>query len=445
MVIADGLKGMTQLPLKSQQALKNDSCLGMEMPDANGFFGKYGGSFIPSELEPIMKKLTEEYLRIRDDPEFLEELSLLRRTYVGRPSPVYYCRRLREKIGGARIYLKREDLNHTGSHKINHTIAEALMAKKMGKTKLLAETGAGQHGVAVATAAALVGLECELHMGEVDIQKEFPNVQRMQILGAKVVAATHGAKALKEAVDSAFNKFKDDHENTFLAVGSTVAYHPYPMMVRDFQAIIGFEAKQQFAEMRTAEGKNGEKLLPDHLVACIGGGSNSIGLFTAFLDDTKVAMHGVEPAGRDLNTPGEHAASLTLGKPHVLHGYKSYCLLNPDGEPDEVYSIASGLDYPSVGPQQALLKDLKRVQYHTATDDEVIEAFFELSRTEGIIPALESAHGVAHALKMAKELPPTDTILVSLSGRGDKDLSHVIQLYGEKYGIDKSYAKQPEY
>jgi tryptophan synthase beta chain len=338
---------------------------------------------------------------------------------------VFHAKHLSQKYG-AEIYLKREDLNHTGAHKINHCLGEALLAKKMGKKKLIAETGAGQHGVALATAAALVGLECEIHMGEVDIEKEYPNVVRMHILGAKVVPATHGRKTLKEAVDSAFGAYLADPVTQFFAIGSVVGPHPFPKMVRDFQSIVGVEAREQFQQMT---GK-----LPDNLIACVGGGSNALGLFTAFMDDKNVSMHGVEPAGRNLEVIGEHAATMTKGSPGVMHGFKSYMLQDKEGEPAEVHSIASGLDYPSVGPQHAYLKDLGRVNYASISDDEAIDAFFELSREEGIIPAIESAHAVAYALKLAKE-PNVGSILINLSGRGDKDIDFVVENYGKDYGI----------
>ncbi len=395
------------------------------LPDEKGFFGEYGGSFIPPELQTIMDEISTSYDEIRKDPEFLNELAELYQHYVGRPSPVFYAKHLSRKYG-ADIYLKREDLNHTGAHKINHCLGEALLAKKMGKKKLIAETGAGQHGVALATAAALVGLECDIYMGEVDMEKERPNVVRMHILGAKVIPATHGRRTLKEAVDTAFENYLKDPVTQFYAIGSVVGPHPFPKMVRDFQSIVGVEAKEQFKAMT---GK-----LPDNLVACVGGGSNAMGLFTAFIDDTEVAMHGVEPAGRSLEKPGENAATITLGKPGVMHGFKSYMLQDEEGEPQEVYSVASGLDYPSVGPQHAHLKDIGRVNYHYIYDLEAIDAFFELSREEGIIPAIESAHAVAYALKLAKG-PNTGTILVNLSGRGDKDIDFVVENYGEKYGI----------
>ncbi len=396
------------------------------LPDEKGYFGEYGGSFIPPELQIIMDEIIVAYEEIKQDPEFLEELSSLYQHYVGRPSPIFHAKHLSKKYG-ADIYLKREDLNHTGAHKINHCLGEALLAKKMGKKKLIAETGAGQHGVALATAAALVGLECDIYMGEVDMQKEHPNVVRMLILGANVIPATHGRRTLKEAVDSAFESYMKDPVTQFYGIGSVVGPHPFPQMVRDFQSIVGVEAKEQFAQMT---GK-----LPDNLVACIGGGSNALGLFTAFINDENVAMYGVEPAGRNLDIPGEHAATMTKGKPGVMHGFKSYMLQDEKGEPGDVYSVASGLDYPAVGPQHSYLKDIGRVEYVSITDKEAIDAFFELSREEGIIPAVESAHAVAYALKLAKE-PNIGTILVNLSGRGDKDIDFVVEHYGKEYGLN---------
>jgi tryptophan synthase beta chain len=397
------------------------------MPDENGFFGEYGGSFLPPPLQEIIDEITKKYLELKDDKDFQEELSSLYKHYVGRPSPIFHSKKLSDKIGGAQIYLKREDLNHTGAHKINHCLGEALLAKKMGKKKIIAETGAGQHGVALATAAALVGLECDIYMGEVDIKKEHPNVVKMKILGAKVIPVSHGRKTLKEAVDSAFEGYVADPVTQLYAIGSVVGPHPFPMMVRDFQKIVGEEAKGQFMEMT---GKN-----PDNLVACVGGGSNAIGLFTAFLDNEKINLYGVEPAGRTLDEDGEHAATLTLGKPGMIHGFKTYLLQDDKGEPMEVYSVASGLDYPGVGPQHSYLKDIDRITYETINDDEAIDAFFELSREEGLIPAIESAHAIAYAIKLAKKLSKDETILVNLSGRGDKDIDFVVENYGKKYGI----------
>ncbi len=398
------------------------------MPNAEGFFGEYGGRFVPPMLEPVIQEITDAYEKIKDDPVFKEELYYLQKHYTGRPSPVFHAKNLSDKLGGAQIYLKREDLNHTGAHKINHCLGEALLAKKMGKKKLIAETGAGQHGVALATAAALVGLECDIYMGEVDIYKEHPNVVRMRILGANVIPATHGLKTLKEAVDAAFEAYLKDPVNQLYAIGSVVGPHPFPMMVRDFQAVIGREAKEQFNEMT---GK-----LPDHLVACVGGGSNAMGLFTAFLQDEQVNIYGVEPAGTSFET-GDHAATLTLGQPGMIHGFKCYLLQNENGEPAPVNTIASGLDYPGVGPQHSYLKDIERVSYKAINDQEAIDAFMQLARNEGIIPALESSHAVAYAMKLAPTLSKDQTILVNLSGRGDKDIDYVVEKFGKDYGIEE--------
>lgn len=402
-----------------------DLTLTYPYPDKHGFFGEFGGSFIPPELESVMHEISEAYLSVREDSGFLSELADLFQNYVGRPSPLFEAKRL-SSLWGAKIFLKREDLNHTGAHKINHCLGEALLAKKLGKKKLIAETGAGQHGVALATAAALVGLECDIYMGEVDIRKEHPNVVRMKILGAKVVPVTHGRKTLKEAVDAAFEAYLKDPVDQIYCIGSVVGPHPFPMMVRDFQAIIGREARQQMQD-RTGS-------LPDHVVACVGGGSNAMGIFAAFLDDDSVSLHGVEPAGHGLEVPGEHAATLSKGRPGVMHGFKSYMLQDAKGEPGEVYSVASGLDYPSVGPQHSFLKDQGRVSYGVCDDEAAICSFFELSRCEGIIPAVESAHAIAYAKKVADE-NANESILVNLSGRGDKDIDFIVEKYGQKFGI----------
>ncbi len=388
-------------------------------PNKEGFFNEYGGAFIPPVLEGEMKKINDAYYAISKSHNFISELRSIRKHYQGRPTPVYYCNRLSDKYG-ARIYLKREDLNHTGAHKLNHCMGEALLAKFMGKKKLIAETGAGQHGVALATAAAYFGLECEIHMGEVDIAKEHPNVVRMQILGATVVPVTHGLKTLKEAVDSAFTAYLQDPITTIYCIGSVVGPHPFPMMVRDFQRVVGIEAREQFFEM------TGE--LPDKVVACVGGGSNAMGIFSAFLEDNECELYGVEPAGRSLKL-GEHAATMTLGTPGMIHGFKCYVLQDEKGEPSPVYSVASGLDYPGVGPEHCMLKDMKKVNYEIISDSECIDAFYELSRLEGIIPALESAHAVAYALKLAQK-EPQKLILINLSGRGDKDIDFVLEKYG---------------
>ncbi|MDR0933631.1 MAG: tryptophan synthase subunit beta [Burkholderiaceae bacterium] len=387
-----------------------------EMPDKAGYFGEYGGQIIPPELKAVMDKISDAYEEVRKTQAFQDELQELYAYYVGRPSPVYYARRLTERQGGARIFLKREDLNHTGAHKINHCLGQALLARFMGKTKVLAETGAGQHGVALATACALVGIPCEIHMGVVDMKKERPNVTKMQILGATMVPVTRGTQTLKDAVDSAFDEYIKDPVNFLYAIGSAVGPHPFPKMVRDFQSIIGKEAREQFLAR--------EKRLPDMVVACVGGGSNAIGMFTEFLPDEAVRLVGVEPAGKGLDTP-DNAATMSLGRKGVLHGYRCYALQDENGNTLPVYSIASGLDYPGVGPQHCYLRDIGRVQYEAVTDDECLDAFLTLSRVEGIIPALESAHAVAYAMKVAKEMDPDKAILVNLSGRGDKDADFV--------------------
>jgi tryptophan synthase beta chain len=391
------------------------------MPDQQGYFGEYGGQVIPPELKQIMDDINDAYDQVSQTEAFIQELSSLNVDYVGRPSPIYYARRLSEKLGGARIFLKREDLNHTGAHKINHCLGEALLAKHMGKTKVLAETGAGQHGVALATACALVGIDCEIHMGQIDIEKEHPNVTKMKILGCKLVPVTRGTKTLKDAVDSAFEEYLKDPVNFFYAIGSVVGPHPFPKMVRDFQSIVGHEARAQFLD------KQGK--LPDIVTACVGGGSNAIGLFTAFLEDEGVRMVGVEPAGKGLDTP-DHAATLTLGKKGTIHGFECYNLQDDEGNPLPVYSIASGLDYPGVGPQHCYLKDIKRVEYVSADDKECLDAFMTLSRMEGIIPALESAHAVAYAMRIAADMSSDQSILINLSGRGDKDADFVANKLG---------------
>ncbi|HID35924.1 MAG TPA: tryptophan synthase subunit beta [Ghiorsea sp.] len=386
------------------------------MPDEKGYFGEYGGQILPPPMIEIMNQINDAYDEVTQTKAFQDELNELYADYVGRPSPIYFARRLTDKIGGARIFLKREDLNHTGAHKINHCLGEALLAKHMGKTKVLAETGAGQHGVALATACALVGIDCEIHMGEVDIVKEHPNVTKMKILGCKLVPVSRGTQTLKDAVDSAFEEYMKDPVNFFYAIGSVVGPHPFPKIVRDFQSIVGKEAREQFM---AKEGK-----LPDTLIACVGGGSNAIGLFTAFLDDESVKMIGVEPAGKGLDTD-QHAATMSKGSKGAIHGFECYNLQDDEGNPLPVYSIASGLDYPGVGPQHCHLKDIKRVQYEAIDDKECLDAFMQLSRLEGIIPALESAHAIAYAMKLAKTMSNDETILVNLSGRGDKDADFV--------------------
>lgn len=390
------------------------------MPDDQGFFGPYGGQLVPPHLKQAMDDINVAYAQITQRQDFQQELAELFADYVGRPSPIFHAKRLSAQLGGAQIHLKREDLNHTGAHKINHCLGEALLAKFMGKKKVIAETGAGQHGVALATACALVGIPCEIHMGQVDIAKEHPNVTKMRILGCKLVAVTRGAATLKEAVDSAFEEYLTNPSDYLYAIGSVVGPHPFPMMVRDFQSIIGREAREQF------QAKHGR--LPDFVTACVGGGSNAIGMFTAFLPDTAVQLVGVEPAGEGVDKPGRHAATLSVGKPGAIHGMQCYVLENSDGTPAAVHSIASGLDYPGVGPQHSYLKDLGRVQYQSVTDQECLHAFMTLSRVEGIIPALESAHAVAWAMRTAPTLGADQHILVNLSGRGDKDAEYVAQI-----------------
>jgi tryptophan synthase beta chain len=390
-------------------------------PDKDGYFGKYGGAYLPPELIEHFKEISDLYEKISNSQAFIDELKSIRKHFQGRPTPVYLAKKLTAQAGGAKIYLKREDLNHTGAHKLNHCMAEALLAKHLGKKKLIAETGAGQHGVALATAAAYFGLECEIHMGEVDIIKEKPNVIRMKILNCKVVPVTHGLKTLKEAVDSAFEAYLADPVNSIYCIGSVVGPHPFPKMVRDFQKVVGIEAKEQFAEMT-----NGA--IPEHIVACVGGGSNAMGIFSAFLEEKNCKLHGVEPLGKGTKL-GEHAASLSYGSEGVMHGFNSIMLKDENGEPAPVYSLASGLDYPSVGPEHAYLSSIKRTIVGTANDKEAIDAFFTLSRLEGIIPALESAHAIAYAMKIAPQYP-NDNILVNLSGRGDKDIDFVVEKYG---------------
>ena len=390
-----------------------------QYPDENGFFGKYGGSYIPPELQKAMEEITQAYLTIGKSSKFIHELRRIRKEFQGRPTPVSYLERLSSQIGGAHLYVKREDLNHTGAHKLNHCMGEALLAKWMGKKKVIAETGAGQHGVALATAAAYFGLECDVYMGAVDIQKQAPNVARMKILGARVIEVTDGLTALKEAVDAAFAAYAREYKDAIYCIGSVVGPHPFPMMVRDFQSIVGIEAREQFLEM------TGE--LPDAVVACVGGGSNAMGMFSGFLNDP-VDIYGIEPLGRGASL-GDHAASLQFGTEGIMHGFNSIMRKDEQGNPAPVYSVASGLDYPSSGPEHAFLRDLGRVKYDVVSDDETIDAFFTLSRMEGIIPAIESAHAVAYAMKLAKTMK-NGSILINLSGRGDKDMDYILEHYG---------------
>ncbi|MEF9971845.1 MAG: tryptophan synthase subunit beta [Oscillospiraceae bacterium] len=388
-------------------------------PTKDGRFGPYGGAYLPDELIPAFKETTEAYNTICNSAQFINELRRIRKEFQGRPTPVYHCERLSRKIGGAQIYLKREDLNHTGAHKLNHCMGEGLLAKFMGKKKLIAETGAGQHGVALATAAAYFGMECDVYMGEVDIKKQAPNVMRMKMLGANVIPVTSGLMTLKEAVDAAFEGYMRDYKDAIYCIGSAVGPHPFPMMVRDFQSVVGYEARDQFKEMTG--------FLPEAVTACVGGGSNSIGMFTAFLADP-VEIYGIEPMGRG-EALGDNAASIAFGSEGVMHGFNSIMLKDDKGEPAPVYSCASGLDYPSVGPEHAYLHDLGRVKYESVSDDESMEAFFLLCRNEGIIPAIESSHALAYAIRYAKE-HKTGTILVNLSGRGDKDIDYIYENYG---------------
>jgi tryptophan synthase beta chain len=402
------------------QKMKKDYSNYLEnTPTAEGNFGEYGGAYLPPQLVGPMNEIHEAYLKISRSADFINELREIRKHFQGRPTPTYHAKRISEQCGGAEIYMKREDLNHTGAHKLNHCMGEGLLAKYMGKKKLIAETGAGQHGVALATAASYFGLECEIHMGEVDIAKEHPNVIRMKLLGAKVVPVSFGLKTLKEAVDSAFQAYLVDPETSIYCIGSVVGPHPFPMMVRDFQRVVGIESREQFQEMTGG--------LPDLITACVGGGSNAMGLFSAFLNDP-CEIWGVEPMGRGTDS-GDHAATMTYGMPGIIHGFKCYLLQDDQGEPAPVYSIASGLDYPGVGPEHSYLKDEGRIQYTSVGDKESLDAFFTLSRQEGIIPALESAHAVAFAMKKAREMG-RGSILLNLSGRGDKDLDFVSENYG---------------
>ncbi|WP_322520644.1 tryptophan synthase subunit beta [Guyparkeria halophila] len=390
-----------------------------DFPNKEGYFGEFGGAFLPPELEPHFAEIEQAYLRLMRSADFLNELRYIRKHYQGRPTPVYYAHNLSADVG-AHIYFKREDLNHSGAHKLNHCMGEALLAKHMGKKKLIAETGAGQHGVALATAAAYFGMECEIHMGEIDIAKEAPNVTRMKLLGANVVPVGFGGRSLKEAVDSAFQSYLSQADEAIFAIGSVVGPHPFPKMVRNFQSVMGIEAREQYREM------TGE--LPDHVAACVGGGSNALGLFAGFIDDDDVQLHGVEPLGRGTEL-GQHSATMTYGKPGMIHGFKCLLLSDEEGNPAPVHSIASGLDYPGVGPEHSHLKTSGRVNYHAISDDETLDAFYKISRREGIIPALESAHAIAWAMKFGRENPGT-TILANLSGRGDKDIDYVTEHFG---------------
>lgn len=393
------------------------------LPDSNGFFGEFGGRFVPSELEKIMKDLRVEFEKAKNSQEFKEEFKTYLKDYVGRPSLLYYADKLTKQLGGAKIYLKREDLNHTGSHKINNVIGQALLAKRLGKKRIIAETGAGQHGVATATACALFGMECIVYMGEEDVRRQQLNAFRMELLGAKVISVKDGTRTLKDAVDAALNDLVENYEDTFYMLGSAVGPDPYPDMVKFFQSVIGEEIKEQSMQV--------ENKLPDYLVACVGGGSNAIGMFAPFYDEKDVKMIGVEPAGRGLDTP-DHAASISKGSTGIIHGFKCYLLQDENGEPLPVYSIAAGLDYPGVGPEHSFYHSSGRAEYVSVTDKQAVEAFMMLSKTEGIIPAIESSHAVAYGCYLASTLPKDKIVVINLSGRGDKDvheISHVLKEY----------------
>ncbi|WP_426176205.1 tryptophan synthase subunit beta [Massilia sp. TWR1-2-2] len=396
-----------------------------QLPDARGHFGPYGGAFVAETLSHALAKLTEAYARYSQDPEFLDEYRYELKHFVGRPSPIYHAKRWSEQIGGAQIYFKREDLNHTGAHKINNVIGQALLARRMGKPRIIAETGAGQHGVATATICARFGLECVIYMGSEDVKRQAQNVYRMKLLGATVVPVESGSKTLKDALNEAMRDWVTNIENTFYIIGTVAGPHPYPMMVRDFQSVIGEECLVQMPEMTGHQ--------PDYVLACIGGGSNAMGIFYPYIDQKDVKLIGVEAAGEGLES-GKHAASLSAGLAGVLHGNRTYLLQDANGQIIETHSVSAGLDYPGVGPEHAWLKDLGRAQYVSITDDEAIAAFHDTCRIEGIIPALESSHAIAYATKLAATLPKDQTILVNLSGRGDKDMHTV----AERMGLDFS-------
>ena len=388
-------------------------------PDDKGYFGRYGGCYIEPKLKAAMEEITQAYFSICQSRKFIDELRRVRKEFQGRPTPITHLERLSNSLGNVQLYAKREDLNHSGAHKLNHCMGEALLAKYMGKKKIIAETGAGQHGVALATAAAYFGLECDIYMGSVDIKKQAPNVARMKILGANVIEVTHGLKTLKEAVDAAFNAYSKEYKDCIYCIGSVLGPHPFPMMVRDFQQVVGIEAREQFLDMTGH--------LPDVITACVGGGSNAAGFFSGFLNDP-VDIYGVEPLGKGPKL-GDHAASLQYGEEGIMHGFNSIMLKDANGEPAPVYSVASGLDYPSSGPEHAFLRDLGRVKYDVVDDEDSVDAFYKLARLEGIIPAIESAHAVAHGIKLAKEMSH-GSILINLSGRGDKDMDYIIEKYG---------------
>ncbi len=391
-------------------------------PDATGQFGIFGGRFVAETLMPLILDLEQAYAAAKDDPAFIAEMTAMRKDYIGRPSPLYYARRLTEHLGGAKVYFKREELNHTGSHKVNNVLGQILLAERMGKKRIIAETGAGQHGVATATLCARFGLECIVYMGAVDVERQQPNVTRMEMLGAKVVPVQSGARTLKDAMNEALRDWVTNVHNTFYVIGTAAGPHPYPMMVRDFQSVIGDETRAQMLE---AEGR-----LPDSLVACIGGGSNAIGLFHPFLDDPAVEIFGVEAAGHGLTNL--HAASIAGGRPGVLHGNRTFLLMDDDGQITEGHSISAGLDYPGIGPEHAWLHTMGRVTYLNATDDEALSAFQLLSKLEGIIPALEPAHAIAKVIELAPKRPKDHLMVVNLSGRGDKDIPQVAEMLAGK-------------
>ncbi|MEE9448301.1 MAG: tryptophan synthase subunit beta [Arenicellales bacterium] len=394
-------------------------------PDDRGHFGIFGGRFVAETLMPLIIEVEKAYYKYKDDPEFRAELEYLAKHYVGRPSPLYHAKRLSETLGGAKVYFKRDELNHTGAHKINNTLGQILLAKRMGKKRIIAETGAGQHGVATATVCALFDIPCVVYMGQTDIERQAPNVFRMKLLGAEIVPVTSGTATLKDAMNDALRDWVANVEDTFYIIGTAAGPHPYPEMVRDFQTVIGMEAKEQ---MHEAEGR-----LPDLLVACIGGGSNAIGLFHPFLDDKAVEMHGVEAAGHGLDT-GEHAASLTGGEPGVLHGNRTYLLQDEDGQIKDAHSISAGLDYPGIGPEHSWLNDTGRVKYVSVTDAEALEAFQVCCKTEGIIPALEPSHALAHVIKHAPTMNKDEVIIMNMCGRGDKDVFTVAAALGVTLG-----------
>ena len=401
----------------------NEVFYGQSIPGKSGHFGKYGGKFVPETLMPALEQLEKEYLKAKEDPKFNEELKYYLREYVGRPSPLYYAKRLTEKLNGAKIYLKREDLNHTGAHKINNTLGQVLLAIRMGKERIIAETGAGQHGVATATAAAMFGMKCDVYMGEEDIRRQSLNVFKMKLLGAKVIPVKTGSKTLKDATNEALRDWMSSVVNTHYIIGSVVGPHPYPMMVRDFQIIIGQEVKEQ---IQKTEGR-----LPDYIIACVGGGSNAIGVFYPFIEDKDVKLIGVEAGGLGFDV-GQHAASLSRGEKGVLHGSLSYVLQDDDGQTSQVHSISAGLDYPGVGPEHSYLKDTGRAEYVSVTDGEAVDAFNLCTRLEGIIPALEASHAIAYTVKFAPTIDKDKIIVINLSGSGDKDSFEV----AEKMGID---------